>query len=109
MKYVCSCGNPTDNETAYGHHICDDCLERIQKEVDWESQGEKYKEYTIICPYCGYAYDDYDCWEYEDSEDEVECPECGKHFDLEVYVKRSYSTKRSLCDMPDDYEGDEEE
>jgi hypothetical protein len=40
----------------------------------------------------------------------VERPECGKKFDVEVEEKRTYSTKRSLCEMPDNYgEEDTEE
>ena len=108
MKFVCSCGNPTDNEKVIGKmviHTCDECLERISKEVDWESENEHYQERTIICPYCDFEYEDYDAWCFDCSEDEVECPECGKRFDLEIQEIRYFSTKRSVCDMPEDYEG----
>ena len=108
MKFVCSCGNPTDNEKLIGNsviHTCDECLERISKEVDWESENEHYHERTIICPYCDFEYEDYDAWNFDCSEDEVECPECGKRFDLEIQEIRYFSTKRSVCDMPEDYQG----
>ena len=108
MKFICSCGKPTDNSTVIGNsvlHTCDECLERISKEVDWESENEHYRERTIICPYCDFEYEDYDAWNFEGGEDEVECPECGKRFDLEIQEIRYFSTKRSVCDMPEDYEG----
>ena len=108
MKFVCSCGTPTDNEKMIGNlivHTCDKCLERISKEVDWGSENEHWHERTIVCPYCDYEYEEYDAYSYEDSEDEIECPECGKRFDLEVESIRYFSTKRSVCDMPEDYKG----
>jgi len=108
MKFVCSCGNPTDNLKVIGNtvlHTCDECLERISKEVDWESENEHWRERTIVCPYCDYEYEMYDAYNYEDNEEEVECPECGKKFDLEVEHTRYFSTKRSVCEMPEDYEG----
>ena len=107
MKFICSCGNPTDNATVIGNivlHTCDKCLERISKEADWENENEHYHERTIICPYCDFEYEEYDAWGFDCSEDKVECPECGKRFDLEVEDVRYFSTKRSLCDMPEDYQ-----
>lgn len=86
MKYVCSCGNPTDNKKIIAGiqiHICDDC------------------EKTIICPHCGYEYEYYDSCEYEEGEEEeIECNCCGHKFDLEVEEIRYYSTKKSVCEMP---------
>lgn len=111
MKFVCRCGNPTDNAEVIGEivlHTCDECKARISKEVDWESENEHWRKDTIICPYCDYEYESYDAYNYEDSEDEIECPECGKKFDLEVENIRYFSTKRSLCEMPEDYEGERE-
>ena len=106
MKFECSfCGAPTNNEEKIGHitlHTCYSCQERIGRETAWQSEGETWHEDTIICPYCGFEFDDYDCYQFEDDEDveEQECPECGKHFDIEVRVIRYYNTKRSICDMP---------
>lgn len=110
MKFVCSCGNPTDNEKVIGSsviHTCDECLERISKEVDWEGENEYWHERTIICPYCDFEYDRYEAYNYEANEEEIECPACGQHFDLEVEDVRYFSTKRSVCDMPEDYKGKE--
>ena len=123
MKYICKkCGEPTDNDQSFfvkpicnneEHkievHRCDKCDKRFHQELDWESDGETYDEKTIICPYCECEYEDCESWDFEDSEDEVECLYCGRKFDLEIKVRRTYSTKRSLCEMPENYGEDGEE
>jgi DNA-directed RNA polymerase subunit RPC12/RpoP len=69
------------------------------------------QEDNVICPYCGYKYDDYDAYCFQEGDTpEVECEACGRKFDLEVETRRVFSTKRSLCEMPDNYgEEDTEE
>ncbi|MBR2047112.1 MAG: hypothetical protein IJ960_00800 [Oscillospiraceae bacterium] len=57
----------------------------------------------MICPWCGCEYDDYLGYEFEGDAEAVECRYCGKHFDLAIQTTRRYSTKRSLCDMPENY------
>lgn len=107
MKYTCPCGNPTDNIKIIGNvtlHTCDRCKERISKEVAWESKNEHWRVNTVICPYCDFEYEAYDAYAYEENEEEIECPVCGKKFDLEVEHIKYFSTKRSVCEMPDDYE-----
>lgn len=116
-KFVCmTCGCATDNDQSFTLrdgftlevHRCDACDRRFHLELDWESMGETIQESNIICPYCGYEYSDYDGYWFDGGEhSEVECESCGKHFDLEVRERRSYSTKRSLCDMPEDFDGEE--
>ena len=123
MKYICRiCGEPTDNDQSfdvsvnlqvYHHevHRCDKCEKKLSQQMDWEIEGETIGEDEIICPYCNFAYEDYDAYSFDEGNtDEVECPECGRKFDLNVEVKRTYSTKRSLCEMPENYgeEGEEE-
>lgn len=125
-KFKCElCGAPTDNDQSfivpacitrgepqrYEAHRCDKCDKDLDRQIAWESEGETMQEDNVICPYCGYKYDDYDGYEFDEGEtEEVECPECGKKFDVEVEEKRTYSTKRSLCEMPDNYgEEDTEE
>lgn len=119
-KYKCQeCGAPTDNDQSftvpanitggepcrYEVHRCDKCDDRFHRELDWESEGETIREKNVICPYCGYEYDDYDGYTFDEGKtEEVECPACSRKFDLEVEVRRTYSTKRSLCEMPEDYE-----
>lgn len=114
VKFRCgSCGKPTNNDriftlpsgTEYHLHTCDKCAKRIHLEVEWESIGEHYREDEIICPYCECSYDDYDAWKFDEGKSpEVECEFCGKKFDLEVVVRRKYTTKRSICEMPDDFD-----
>lgn len=124
-KYICEiCGAHTDNDQSftvpsyimgeepktYEVHRCDKCDKELDRQIAWESEGETIEEDNVICPYCGYRYDDYDGYEFDEGKtEEVECPECGKKFDVEVEVKRTYSTKRSLCEMPEDWDGEEDE
>lgn len=116
MRFRCNhCGKPTNNDEVftlssgyeYHTHTCDECTKRIHLEVNWESIGEHWIEDKIICPYCGCSYDDYEAWSFDEGEtEEVECDFCGKKFDLEVEVKRTYTTKRSVCEMPEDFDPD---
>lgn len=123
-KYKCDrCGAPTDNDQSftsraipglpskrYEVHRCDACDKRWQQELDWEVEGETLREDELVCPYCGASYEAEDAWHFDEGKtEEVECMFCGKKFDLEVEVSRTYSTKRSLCEMPDDYGEEEEE
>lgn len=95
MKYICrNCGEPTDNDQSFDvqlgmetyHcdvHRCDQCDKRFHNDT--------------------YSFDEGDTTE-------VECDFCGKKFDLRVETRRVFSTKRSLCEMPENYgEEDEEE
>jgi DNA-directed RNA polymerase subunit RPC12/RpoP len=122
-KYKCTkCGAPTDNDQSFEvipiggkepHrvevHRCDKCDKRFHQELDWESEGETINENELTCPYCGYEYDTYDAYGFREGDtDEVECEACGRKFDLVVETRRVFSTKRSLCEMPDDY-GEEDD
>lgn len=116
--FKCSrCGCETTNDKSiklrdgsiYEIHRCDACQKRWDMEFEWESKGETTRERNIICPYCGYEYSDYGGYEFDSGDhDEVECEDCGMHFDLEVRETRTYSTKRSLCDMPEDFDPEED-
>lgn len=123
-KYKCDwCGAPTDNDQSftsmafpdlpskrYEVHRCDACDKRLDQELEWEAEGETLREDELVCPYCGASYEAEDAWHFDEGKtEEVECMFCGKKFDLEVEVSRTYSTKRSLCEMPDDYGEEEEE
>ena len=117
--YVCQrCNKETPNRREFRDgkgalmfvsHICDACSARMDLEYDFQCEGETILETELICPWCGAAYEDYDAWKFDCGEDEVECEFCGKHFDLEIEHRRRYSTKRSLCDMPEDYGKEEED
>lgn len=45
---------------------------------------------NIICPFCGY--EDDNTWEQDESEEEIECCNCGRSFDVEVEYTVSYTT-----------------
>ena len=51
----------------------------------------------ITCPYCNHELSD--SWEYNDSTDEqqVECPECGDTFVLQVDIDVTYCTSEIEC------------
>lgn len=46
----------------------------------------------IVCPWCGY--EDRDSWEVDDSDEDMECGRCEKHFSMERDVSVTYSTYR---------------
>lgn len=122
--FKCSkCGAPTDNDQSftvpahitggaiarYEVHRCDKCDKRLDQELAWESKGETIREDNVICPYCEYEYDDYDGYQFDEGNtEEVECLACGRKFNVEVEVRRTYSTKRSLSEMPENY-GEEDD
>lgn len=53
-------------------------------------------EYTdnIVCPYCGYTFED--SWEFDGECDNEDCPECEKAFSWSRSVTIDYSTTK-LC------------
>ena len=68
----------------------------------WEWEHEQLLEDNIICPYCGW--EDIDSWEYADGLiHEIDCPECGRTFNLDVEVEVKYTTTRREEDMPSSY------
>lgn len=124
-KFVCmKCGAPTDNDQSftisvhitggvpnrYEVHRCDICDKRFHQELAWESKGETINEKKLVCPYCDYEYDDYDAYCFQEGDTpEVECEACGRKFDLEVDTRRVFSTKRSLCEMPENWDEEDED
>lgn len=56
-------------------------------------------EYTsvIVCPYCGFKYED--SWDFDDS-GEHECDECCREFSFSRIVTVDYVT-REIKDTPD--------
>ena len=65
-------------------------------------------EKEIICPYCGYKFQD--SWEFNDEdgkEQEVDCPECDKEFTMWTEVEITYSTRKMGCNDGHEY-GDPE-
>lgn len=109
MKYICrDCGKPTNNIQIICNseiHVCDDCLNQIHRKIKWKSENEHWHEDIIICPYCDY--EQYTSLYNEEDYYTVECPSCGKKFNLEVEEVRYLSTKRNVAEMPEDWNGDE--
>lgn len=62
----------------------------VEKEYE-----DKYED-EVTCPYCGFKYSD--SWEIRDSVDDEECPECKKHFSIEIIRRVDYHT-RPDCEL----------
>lgn len=86
-----------------GYSVCDECLRKARIEREWEN--EQCDEERLICPYCESSIDD--PWYYDEDDEEVECPECKRTFELEITTVRTYRTKRRIEDMPDGWNGGE--
>lgn len=85
------CGKPTPNYHEYspslaaivgvqGSSWCDECRREIHILHEWENEQET--DERMICPYCGDSISD--PWEYEEGEDEIECPNCDRTFKVEI-------------------------
>lgn len=114
LEHTCSgCGNPTHNEEDIGGvkvHICNKCQLAIQKQIEFQSDNQHFRKDKIKCPWCDFEYEDYDGYAYDaGAEEEVECAECGKKFELQVEEIRYYSTKKAVSEMPSDYSGEEDD
>lgn len=115
MEFTCTgCGKTTNNSEQIGGvtvHFCDACNERITREVKWERMGENLRKPNVICPYCGYEIDSEDSDLFFDvgETEEYRCEWCLRKFDVEVRQVRYYSTKRSVCEMPEDWQPPEDE
>lgn len=113
--YTCHvCGKPTPNYHEWwpsvaailgeqGESTCDECLRKAQ--ISYKRRNEQFDEERLICPYCESSIGD--PWEYDDEEDEIECPECGRTFEVEIATVRTYRTRRRMEDMPDGWDGGE--
>ncbi len=113
--YTCErCGKPTPNYREYspslaaivgvqGRSWCDECRRELHILHEWENEQET--DERMICPYCGGSIDD--PWQYEEGEDEIECPDCKHTFKVEISSVRTYRTWRRIKDMPDGWNGEE--
>lgn len=113
--YTCHvCGKPTPNYHEWwpsvaailgeqGESTCDECFRKAQISYKW--RNEQFDEERLICPYCESSISD--PWEYDDEEDEIECPECGRTFEVEITTVRTYRTRRRREGMPDGWNGGE--
>lgn len=113
--YTCSvCGKPTPNYCEWppslaailgeqGSSTCDECLRKAHISYKW--RNEQFDEERLICPYCESSISD--PWEYDEDVDEIECPECGRAFEVEITTVCTYRTRRRMEDMPDGWDGGE--
>lgn len=86
MPYLCDfCGHPTDDAHTIGgiakvFHTCKACQDRMDREYDYQSEGETYNERVLVCPHCQHEYEDYDAYQFEEgTTEEVVCEFCGKN------------------------------
>lgn len=114
MEFTCAgCGAGTNNTELIREipvHFCDVCRERISREAKWERQGETWRKPNVICPYCGYEMDSEDSALFFEvgKTEEYACEWCQRKFDVEVRQVRYYSTNRSACEMPEDWQPPED-
>lgn len=99
------CGAPARERTVsrytgYDTTECPACRRKSEAERRW--RNEQFMEDDVICPWCGHK----DCWsmEYDDEETEIECERCGRTFEVEIEVRRTYTTWRPEGDMPAGFE-----
>ncbi len=55
-------------------------------------RSETMNDDNAVCPWCGYEHSD--CWEWSDSEEEWECHKCGKLFEYETEVSRTFVCRK---------------
>lgn len=85
--------------------LCAGAVEKDRGENLHEWENEQETDERMICPYCGDSISD--PWEYEEGEDEIECPNCDRTFEVEISSVRTYRTRRRIEDMPDGWNGEE--
>lgn len=61
------------------------------------TDNETYNTDCIECPECGHKQED-ELYEYNEDSSEWECGDCGKKFQLNVYVSTSYTVKAN-CEL----------
>lgn len=87
------CNNDKGNNLLY----CPSCASKeYKKKEELKQEGIEEgcfeDEDEITCPYCGYK--DRDSWEAPDEDDEYECSDCGRAFQMVRNVTVTYSTYR---------------
>lgn len=104
MVKICKgCGKPA--ELLSWEIFCPTCLkekelERIQQCIaSGEEDPDTFSTDYVICPHCGAAYEQLSYDEtsemYNEGIHDMECDECGKHFQLCTTVSYSYETTKS--------------
>lgn len=99
-QLVCKyCGKPLDlidDDTVFT--VCKECDDKLTRYYKWENNQRKMS--YIVCPWCGYQ--DPDSWEFNSEyDDEYECVNCGKIFEVSQDVEIFYNSKKRKCDYED--------
>jgi hypothetical protein len=95
------------------HYSCDDCGEgeglvyrtegllcepchtaRVNKRME-NFNGKTSYTSEIICPHCGYQFQD--CWEYSSDYGSLECPDCENDLTYEREIEVTYTTVKEIC------------
>jgi transposase-like protein len=96
------CGKTAEVEEVFSNNLvfykCLKCRSDFEAKVDFRLQGSTDLEEKVICPWCE---DITDGW--GEGEEEHECESCGRKFDIEAETTITYSTCRSMCEMPIGY------
>lgn len=101
MKYNCKiCGKEISEYSCVFHdNMCYSCEHKIKE----EEQAKKFQnneetetsyEDDIVCPWCGYHFEDDDGYFVSVGDGEYDCPECGKGFYFQADIEVTFSTQR---------------
>lgn len=100
QKYCKTCGKKiSDYEYNYHDAKCFSCceqdyLDKLAEQLQNNEETETFREDKVICPYCGYVFEDDDSYFLNEGGGEFECEECGNTFNFTAHVEITYSTKR---------------
>lgn len=81
--------------------LCKQCQESQERFEEWQNKHDYEK--STICPWCEYEFEGYEDDYEEVTEEECECPMCGKTFMRSIEVEYSYTTWKP----EDEYEVEE--
>lgn len=62
------------------------------KQIDPEEE-EIYSDEGIVCPYCGYIYEEPEAI-YDQEIEKLECPSCEKNMDVRVEISWNWTTSK---------------
>ena len=101
MKYNCKiCGKEIGEYShTYENDLCYSCQTEIREqkraqELQSNEETETYYEDDIVCPWCGYSFEDDDGYFASRGDGEYDCPECGKEFYFQANIEVTFNTQR---------------
>lgn len=84
--------------------------EKVLRREEWRYDNAHEYESNLICPYCDCEFDDYESWEITKYDcGDIECPNCGKFFHVEIRQITEFSTYKRYEDMPADWGKEDDE